>query len=263
MLNNITPVVLTYNEEANVGRCLERLTWAREVVVVDSFSTDSTLSIASIYANVRVVQRAFDDHSSQWNFAVKNTFIGTSWILALDADYILSQEFIDEVGSLEPGAGVNGFKTRFIYCINGKKLRASLYPPSCILFRNDSAAYVQNGHTQKIKVEGNIGGLAFPVFHDDRKSLGRWIDSQKKYAECEAAYITATPFNRLNMNDRIRALRIAAPSCVFLYCLFIRGLILDGKAGMTYSLQRAFAEILLSLYLFDGEQRDPREGERS
>ena len=62
MLAQITPVVLTYNEAANIGRTLERLAWAREVVVVDSHSTDDTISIARRFPNVRVVQRPFVDH---------------------------------------------------------------------------------------------------------------------------------------------------------------------------------------------------------
>jgi hypothetical protein len=66
MLNEITPLILTYNEAANIGRTLERLAWAREIVVVDSFSDDETVEIASSFANVRVIQRVFDCHRSQW-----------------------------------------------------------------------------------------------------------------------------------------------------------------------------------------------------
>ncbi|HEX9555678.1 MAG TPA: glycosyltransferase, partial [Reyranella sp.] len=71
MLAEITPVILTYNEAANIGRSLERLTWARQVVIVDSGSTDETLSIAGRYANVRTVYRPFDTHARQWRFAVE------------------------------------------------------------------------------------------------------------------------------------------------------------------------------------------------
>ena len=56
MLADITPVILTYNESANIGRSLERLTWAREVVVVDSGSTDDTLAIVARFANARVLE---------------------------------------------------------------------------------------------------------------------------------------------------------------------------------------------------------------
>ena len=91
MLAQITPVVLTYNEAANIGRVLARLTWADRVVVLDSFSTDETESIASGYPNVTFQQRRFDTHANQWNFGLRETGIGTPWVLALDADYVLPE----------------------------------------------------------------------------------------------------------------------------------------------------------------------------
>ena len=73
MLGDITPVILTYNEAPNIGRALERLRWAKGVVVVDSGSTDETPSIAAGFPNVRTVVRPFDSHARQWRFAVEET----------------------------------------------------------------------------------------------------------------------------------------------------------------------------------------------
>ncbi len=80
-LAEVTPVVLSYNEEANIGRCLEQLSWARRVVLVDSKSTDKTLSLAESFGNVDVFERSFDDHASQWNFGLKQ--VQTPWVLSL------------------------------------------------------------------------------------------------------------------------------------------------------------------------------------
>jgi len=77
MLPHITPVILTYNEAPNIGRCLDGLGWARDIVVVDSFSDDQTLSIISAYPQARCFQRQFDNHASQWTFAIKETGITT------------------------------------------------------------------------------------------------------------------------------------------------------------------------------------------
>src|SRR4051794_11000683 len=87
MLDRITPLILTRDEEANIGRTLPQLAWAREVVVVDSMSSDATVEIARRFANVRVVQRAFDSHDRQWSFGVEQ--VTTPWVLTLDADYFL------------------------------------------------------------------------------------------------------------------------------------------------------------------------------
>ena len=97
MLADITPVILTYNEAPNIGRSLERLTWARQVVIVDSGSTDDTLAIAGRFPNVRAVQRPFDAHAQQWQFATTETGITSGWILRLDADYMMEPALRDEI----------------------------------------------------------------------------------------------------------------------------------------------------------------------
>jgi len=96
MLGHITPALLTYNEEQNIRRTLSRLMWAEDIVVVDSGSTDRTLTIVSDYPNVRVFNRRFDTHDKQWRYAVEETKIATEWILRLDADYQVSDALVSE-----------------------------------------------------------------------------------------------------------------------------------------------------------------------
>ena len=83
MLDNITPVLLTFNEAANISRTLECLSWARDIVVVDSGSRDGTRGIVESYSNTRFYHRDFDNHARQWNHAISNTGIRSDWILAL------------------------------------------------------------------------------------------------------------------------------------------------------------------------------------
>jgi glycosyltransferase involved in cell wall biosynthesis len=75
MLDHITPVLLTYNEEQNVSRTLSRLAWAKDIVVVDSNSIDGTLAALRKFSNVRVFNRRFDSHAGQWRYAVEDTQI--------------------------------------------------------------------------------------------------------------------------------------------------------------------------------------------
>src|ERR671912_271723 len=102
MLDQITPLVLTYNEAPNIARTLSALSWARDIVVVDSFSDDETVKIASSVPRVRVFQRAFDCHRNQWEFGLKETGITTPWVLALDADYVISDKLGAELKTLQP-----------------------------------------------------------------------------------------------------------------------------------------------------------------
>src|SRR6185437_102295 len=164
-LDAITAVVLTYNEAPNIGRTLERLRALPRVVVVDSFSTDATPEIVRAFPNAGLHQRAFDSHAAQWNHAIAETGIGTAWILALDADYQLTEDALEEIARLEPGADVAGYSSRFVYCVFGKPLRGTAYPPVTTLFRAGKGRYVQDGHTQRLIVDGRVEKLAAPLLH--------------------------------------------------------------------------------------------------
>jgi glycosyltransferase involved in cell wall biosynthesis len=252
MLDDITPVLLTYNEEANIGRSLDRLGWADKVVVVDSFSTDNTVAIASSRSNVRLFQHAFESHSQQWNFAIQNTEIKTDWILALDADFILTDEFVEELIQFKPSRDINGYFSAFVYCIWGRQLRAAIYPPVRVLFRNGKAHYVQDGHTQRVQIEGKKGRLQSKILHDDRKSLSRWLQAQDRYMQLEAKHISLTKWSDLGAADKVRKLLpLLTPFLVFSYCYFGKWLWLDGRPGLYYSLQRMLAESMLGLRLIE------------
>ena len=183
MLDQITPLVLTYNEAPNIARTLDSLRWAKEVVVVDSFSTDDTAGIAASFPNVRLVQRAFDNHRNQWEFGLKETGIASEWVLALDADYIVTTDFLNELRMLEPPQETAGYRARFIYCISGRQLHSGIYPPVTVLYRKTAAEYIQDGHTQRVSLTGRIDELQSPILHDDRKPMRRWFESQKHYTK--------------------------------------------------------------------------------
>src|SRR4051812_39765421 len=100
MLDQITPIILTYNETPNIGRAIEQVSWARDIIVVDSFSDDTTIEIASRFPQVRIFQRKFDSLENQCNYALVETGSSTDWVLALDADYIVTPELSDEMRQL-------------------------------------------------------------------------------------------------------------------------------------------------------------------
>lgn len=251
MTSELTALVLTYNEAPNLRRTLERLIWLREVVIVDSFSTDETEAIARSFPNVRFTQRAFDNHTTQWNFGVDQC--ATPWVLALDADYVLSDELVRELQSLAPAAETAACFARFKFCVCGRPLRASLYPPRAVLFRRDHCRYVPDGHTQLLKVAGPTAQLSGVIFHDDRKPLSRWLWAQSRYTDLEVEKLTNAKPGELRVQDKLRKLIFIAPPLVLLYTLFARGVILDGWPGLHYALQRTVAELLLSLKLLEAK----------
>jgi glycosyltransferase involved in cell wall biosynthesis len=254
MLDQITPLILTYNEAPNIARTLDSLRWANEIVVVDSFSTDGTAELAASFPNVRVVQRAFDCHRNQWDFGLKETAIKTQWVLALDADYIITTDLVSELRSLEPAEETDGYRARFIYCISGKRLNSGIYPPVTVLYRRAAANYVQDGHTQRVSINGRIDDLQSPILHDDRKPLRRWFESQKRYTKLEAQKLRDANPAELNYVDRMRRWPLIVPPLALFYCLVVRAGIFDGRAGFYYAFQRTTAELMLSLYLIDSRR---------
>jgi len=250
MLDQIAPLLLTYDEAPNIGRTLAQLAWAREVLIVDSFSTDATLSIARAFPNVRVVQREFDDHTSQWRFGLHALGAGRPWVLALDADYVLSDELIEGLGQLTPPSDVSAYRAHFRYCVDGRVLRGSLYPPVSVLFRRDRADYVKDGHTQRLVVQhGRTLDLRGTILHDDRKPMSRWLRSQRRYAAEEAAKLGETPWAQLRWPDRVRRVPFVAAPLVGAHCLLAKGGLLDGRPGLKYAAQRMLAEWLISIAL--------------
>ncbi len=256
MLDQITPLILTYNEAPNIGRNLEKLYWARDVVVVDSFSNDETLETISRFAKVRVVQRRFDGFANQCNFGL--TEVKTDWVLSLDADYIITEEFIAELNRLELGNEVSGFRSHFKYCINGNVIRSGIYPPVVVLFKREQSIYLEDGHAHRVSVKGQIKDLHSSILHDDRKPLSRWFQSQQQYTKLEAQKLLRTNAGDLGWTDRLRRLKIFAPLAVVFYCLIIRGGILDGWPGFYYAFQRMIAELMLSLELLEADLRGQR-----
>jgi len=246
MLDRVTPVILTRDEEPNIGRTLERLTWANVVIVCDSGSTDDTLGIACRFPNVRIVERPLDTLANQWMFAVEQA--KTEWVLTLDADYIVPPSFVEEMSRL--AADAEGYEASFVYAIDGRPLRATLYTPRAVLLRRERAMFYMDGHTQRVRVHGSVLPLRERLVHDDRKSMRNFIARQQRYMRDEAAKLRAADPRTLNAAARIRRLRVIAPLVVVPYLLFAKGLVLDGRAGFRYALERFLAEVILSIALF-------------
>lgn len=247
MLKHITPVILTYNEAPNIERSLQKLTWASRIVVVDSYSTDETLDLISVYPQVEVLQRKFDTHTNQWNYGIEQ--VKTAWVLSLDSDYVLTDDLISELKHLCPSDDTDSYLVKFQYCVFGQPLRGTILPPRQLLFRKDRSTYINDGHTQLLTVKGKSAYLSKTIFHDDRKSLSRWLWAQDRYMVIEAEKLLKTPDASLSFGDRLRKLRLIAPFAVLIYCLVLKGGVFDGWRGWYYAFQRMLAETLLSLKL--------------
>lgn len=251
MLERITPVILTYNEAPNIGRTLDKLGWAKDILVVDSGSDDGTQAIVQGFGNARLVSHAFENHGAQWAFAVGHPSIQSDWVLRLDADYVLSDTLIEELRGLTPAEDTAGYRIAFDFCVYGKQLRSTIYPPNSILFRHGKGQCRQDGHTERWQIDGPVVALRGRIQHDDRKPIAHWLVAQRNYLLLERDKLLAADPSELDWVDRLRLKRYLAPFAMLAYMLFAKRLILDGGPGFYYAFQRSLAEMALSLYLIE------------
>ena len=244
MLDQITPLILTRDEQANIGRTLAQLRWASDVVLVDSFSTDATIDIARTFPNVRVFQREVDTLAGQTTHGLQQ--VRTPWVLLLDADYFVPEDFVEELRTLAPPPNVRAYRSAFRYAVDGRTLRASLYPARVVLLQKEHATVWQDGHAHRVLVDGDVNDLQSKIIHDDRKDFARFLDRQMRYMRQEAEKLKHADPRALSLAGRIRKLVVVAPFAVLVHTLFVKGLILDGRAGLRYTWERFVAELILS-----------------
>lgn len=249
--DQLTPLLITFNEESNLSRTLAALTWAPRVLVIDSHSTDSTLLIAARHPNVEVVLRRFDTFAQQCNHGL--SLIRTPWCLSLDADHLITPAFLAELEGLMAtcSADTAAILTPFRYLVAGRPLRGTLLPPRFNVVRPGRGLYLDDGHAHRFAPRGPVRAMKQPILHDDRKPLCRWLSSQHSYLRQEVAKLTATPAVPLSLPDRLRQRYFIAPIAVPLICLIWHRGLLDGWRGWFYALQRLYVETLLSLMLLE------------
>ena len=171
----------------------------------------------------------------------------------LDADYQLTDELIEEFARLDPDAPISGYRIAFDYAIFSRKLPTSLYPSNTILLRHGKFAVRDAGHTKSWSVEGPVVTLRWHVLHDDWKSTEFWLGAQSRYMRRELNQFAKT---QSGWKAWLRRRPPLAPFLVFFYCLFGKGLILNGRAGLFYALQRMVAEAVLSLMILEAKLRE-------
>ncbi len=255
-LDSVTPIVLTFDEMPNIERTLAKLSWAKRIVVVDSGSKDGTLELLAKFPQVEVFHKNFETFAGQSNHALAQ--VRTEWVLSMDADYVLTDEFVPEMERLVSVGEHDSYWASFRFCIRGKPLRSDNTTPRRVLYRKSKAGYYDDGHTQRVRIDGTTGHMQARILHDDRKSLSRWLSSQDKYSRREAEKLLSTPFAELDRTDQLRRMLVLAPFVMPFFCLFARGLILDGWAGIFYSLQRTLVELLLSIRLIESSKLQNR-----
>ena len=202
----ISTVILTHNEELNIKHCLESVSgWVREIVVVDSGSTDETVAIARKYG-AKVVTHEFVNQAEQFNWALDSVPIAGDWILRLDADEYVLPELRDEIAEAITTAPleVNGFEMKRRVYFWGRWIRHGGYYPTWLLrlFRAGKGYSELRAMDEHIVMtEGRVEKLEHDFVDENRKGLSFWVDKHNRYATREAEEIIATKYEQ-NTNIR-------------------------------------------------------------
>ncbi|MFT5738662.1 MAG: glycosyltransferase involved in cell wall biosynthesis, partial [Maribacter sp.] len=192
----VTVIVSVKNEALNLPSCLEKLKRFAQIIVVDSGSSDETITIATAMGS-EVLQFVWDGKfPKKRNWALQNAKLLYEWVLFLDADEFVTEDFVNEVEIKTQNPDYNGYTIQFENYFMGKKLRYGYGFQKSALFKKSKGAYEKieedlwshldmEVHEHPI-IEGNIGVIKAKVVHKDFKNLDHYIAKHNAYSTWEA-----------------------------------------------------------------------------
>lgn len=181
----ISAIVLTLNEERHLPDCLASLSWADEIVVFDSGSTDATARIASA-AGARVVTRAFDHYAGQRDAALRS--VSSEWVLFVDADERIPEALRDEIRSVLARPEAGWWIPRHNYLFGRLTKHTGWYPDYQLrLLRREKARYDPTRPVHElVLLDGVAGHLTQPMVHLNYETVGEFVKKQTYYAAYDA-----------------------------------------------------------------------------
>ena len=253
---SITAIVLTYNEEANLRKCLESVRGlVSEIIVVDSGSTDRTKNIAEEFG-AKFVVHEFKNQADQFNWALAHTEPKGEWILRLDADEELLPELRDEIAQTLPGApaDVSGFYLNRRNYFRGVWIKHGGYYPIWLLRlvrRGAAKSEVREMDEHLILLRGRTEKMRHDFIDNNLKGLEAWKEKHRQYALREAcAYFAhedgkdvggqAGEKRKLKLAVYYRFPPFLRVALYFLYRYFILLGFLDGWYGTQFHFLQGF-----------------------
>lgn len=203
---DLSVIILTKDEELHIRRCLDRIApIAKEVFIIDSYSTDRTLEIAKEYPNVQILQNKWVNYATQFNWALANAPIGTAWVLRLDADEYLTQELTEELIAELPmhGPDVTGviFPLRRVFL--GRVIRKGMPQVKLLrMFRFGKAKSEIRLMDEHIELtEGHAVEFKNEFADDNLNNLSWWTQKHVGYAIREAVDLLDIEFGLTGSGD--------------------------------------------------------------
>lgn len=261
----ISVIVLTFNEEANIGPCLNSIVdWAHEVFVVDSGSTDRTLEIVRTFTD-KVAQHPFENYSKQRNWAQTHLPLEQEWICHIDADERVTPALVSKLRSFfdppSAPAHIHGLMIRRQIVFSGRHIKhGGIYPTyTCRLFRQSYGSCEDREYDQHFVVQGDTHTIEADLQELTASSLFSWTNRHNRWAQMEARQLlkgdggqdaggiqpklTGSPIERrrwLRSSVYARAPMFLRAFLYFLSRYVLRGGFLDGVPGLMYHVLQGF-----------------------
>lgn len=258
---DLTVIILTYNEELHIRRCLENVApIAKRVVIVDSFSTDKTLEIAREFPNVDILQNKWENnYAKQFNWGLEHANITTKWVLRLDADEYLTKELVEELKTKLPGLpeDVSGIVLKRRHIFLDKWMKRGIYPVKLMrIFRNGKGRCENRLMDEHIQLsEGRAVEFEHDFCDHNLNNLSWFCHKHVNYAIREAVDLLDIEFDLTGSaatddSKNISAQAIAKrrkkhayarkplfwrSTAYFLYRYILKGAFLEGKEGFLFS----------------------------
>ncbi|MEB3344433.1 glycosyltransferase family 2 protein [Aquimarina gracilis] len=184
----VTAIIPCYNEEHNMKEVLESVSFADEIMVVDSYSTDRSVEIAKKYTDF-IIQREFDYPSTQKNWAIPQA--NNEWILLVDADERVTPELKSEVLEVLKAPDKDNHVAYWIKRMNhfmGERIHYSGWRNDKVirLFHRDKCKYDNRHVHEEIVTEGKVGMLHSKFYHNTYTTFDAYISKLNKYASWQA-----------------------------------------------------------------------------
>lgn len=264
MKKDLTVLILTFNEEKHIERCIKSLQeFAKEIFIVDSFSTDNTVNIAK-ELGAKVYCNKWKNYATQFNWGLENCPIETEWVMRMDADeYImpeLSNEIISKLDNVDDDTTGIYIKRR-VFFLNQWIKYGGFYPTWLLrIWRHKKGYCEQRWHDEHIQVsEGNTIEFNYDLVDDNMSNLTWWTEKHNRYATIEAVDILNHRFGFIEYDEmtpaffgtqaqRKRWLKhrymmlplFIRPFLYFHYRYIFQVGFLDGKKGLIFHFLQAF-----------------------
>lgn len=242
----ITAIVITFNEEHNIAKALESLSWADEIVVVDSESTDNTVEIARRFTD-RVYIRPWPGYSAQKNFAADQAL--NDWIFSLDADERVSPELASAIQRIEfsdsPEAAAYEMARLTFYL--GRWIKHSGWHPDykLRLYHRKRASWQGDYVHETLKANGKIERIAGDILHYTVRDASEHHSRMDRYTTLAAEQL-------FSQGRRASFLKLLfSPPAVFVRSYVLRLGILDGIPGLAIARFAAHYDFLKNLKLWE------------